>query len=166
MGSLTGKNERGKEKERSVYAMLAGMSVSCKKTSKATATRRPNATDPDAKQPHGFPFKDYRTANIHFTNHDADTAKVVSVPLSKLVATQRFVRTERIESGLRGDRDPNIGKELPAWLIAAGAKPGRAKPPLVIVVDGVYYIQDGHHRLEIARLKGQRTARVRLLVKS
>lgn len=75
------------------------------------------------------------------TGHQMNAASSASISLSALHATQREI-TKR---GLDKTRDAN---EI---------------PPLVVRSNGIYYIQDGHHRLSKQLFAGDKTADVRLI---
>lgn len=99
----------------------------------------------DERISHSFPYERRRT--LMFTQKEADMAPAKMVPIDKLIATQKWIRRERIHSELSGAPDPYPGGPL----------------PLVVKENGKYYIQDGHHRLEIAKMQNHPYSLVRLI---
>lgn len=99
----------------------------------------------DERISHSFPI--HRSRRLMFTQREADNAPTVVIPINKLLATQTWIRKERLRSELEDEPDPYPGGSL----------------PLVVKEAGQYYIQDGHHRLKIARMRGEKTAEVRLI---
>ena len=86
--------------------------------------------------------------------HGAPTALV---NLADLHAIQSSVNNERLGAHL----------EQPAGLVAPGARAaghgGLVDKPVVVKKNGALFIHDGHHRLTAAHLRGQETAKVRLV---
>lgn len=99
----------------------------------------------DERISHSFPI--HRSRLLMFTQKEADHAPIVTVPIDKLVATQTWIRRERLRSELDGEPDPYPGGPL----------------PLVVKDGGQYFIQDGHHRLEIAKMQKKKNVKVRLI---
>ncbi len=85
--------------------------------------------------------------------HDAPIALV---KLSDLIAIQNTINDERLVQHLD---DPAM---VPEGKRASGHG-GLVDRPVVVRKDGVLYIHDGHHRLTAAQLRGQSTAKVRLV---
>ena len=84
---------------------------------------------------------------LRFTRREADEALTEAVPVAKLVATQKCVNTK--------------------WVREGAAKPAERNPhpPLVVKSGDAYYVQDGHHRAEMAKLRGDETLRARVVDK-
>lgn len=84
-------------------------------------------------------------------------APIALVNLADIKAIQETINDERLAQHL----------ENPAGLVAPGAKGsghgGLVDRPVVVRLGGVLYAHDGHHRLTAAHLRGQTTAKVRLV---
>jgi hypothetical protein len=66
------------------------------------------------------------------------------------------------------DRDfyPLQDRTRERWLgIARARRAGKSLPPVLLVqVDQVYYVRDGHHRISVARALGQRTIEAKVTI--
>lgn len=126
---------------------------------RATRMLRPGDSRGTSKVP--FPVAD-REAYLAMTKEAGSIAKrthgapIALVNLRDLHAIQHTVNDERL---MQHAESPD--------LVAPGTRGsghgGLIDRPVVVRKDGVLYIHDGHHRLTAATLRGQETAKVRLV---
>lgn len=92
--------------------------------------------------------------SIAARTHDAPIALV---NLRDLHAIQQSINDERLAQHL----------DAPAGLVPPGSRApghgGLVDRPVVVKKDGRLFLHDGHHRLTAAHLRGQETAKVRLV---
>jgi hypothetical protein len=96
------------------------------------------------------------TCNVHARRH----AGIRTVPMGQIRGTQ--------DRGHDFDRDfnPLQDRTKRRWLgIAAARQRGKPLPPVQLVqVGDVYFVQDGHHRISVARALGQQAIEARVMV--
>jgi hypothetical protein len=83
-------------------------------------------------------------------------APIALVNLSDLHAIQNTINDERLEQHL-------ASPDMVAPGTRGSGHGGLVDKPVVVRKDGILYIHDGHHRLTAAAMRGQDTAKVRLV---
>ena len=98
----------------------------------------------------------YATCAAH-THH---CAGIQMVPISQIRGSEG--RSYDFDRDFNPLQDHNKGR----WLSVAGALcQGKALPPVELVqVGDVYFVQDGHHRISVARALGQQAIEARVVV--
>lgn len=117
---------------------------------------------PPSETGHGsavpFPFLDRKGYQAGRTNKEINAAiheapKTI-VPLEGLHAIQHSVKPEKLRYHLEHPRASGV------------FHPDAGTPvdlPVIIQANGIKYIHDGHHRLTVDKLRGMKSARVRLV---
>jgi hypothetical protein len=102
------------------------------------------------------------------TRHPSDLLSLAEMDASSTVGTRRYAGIQKVPiNHIRGsqgraqdfDRDfyPLQNHNKDRWLSVAGARQrGKSLPPVdLIQVGSIYFVQDGHHRISVARALGQ-----------
>lgn len=110
----------------------------------------------DLKQP-PFPIADMATIkNVFYLGSKyLKEAKEEDIPLNKVIATQKGVRTESL---LKFGEDPYI-----ALLEGRTDIVGNPEVPKAVKINDTYYLFDGHHRSSAKKLTGELTIRGRVI---
>jgi hypothetical protein len=117
--------------------------------------------DVDGTAKHAFPAfdRDAYLASIAWAGSIAartHRAPIAVVRMDQLVAIQGTINRERLGQHIA---DPHLHPEG----AKASGHGGLIDRPIVVKVDGQFFIHDGHHRLTARHLRGFDTAKVRLV---
>lgn len=116
-----------------------------------------NALDKGKFKTPPFPIADLAAIkNIYYIGSKyLKEAKEQDIPLDKVIATQKGLRTDRL---IKFGEDPYIaiteGKTDPA---------GNVEVPKAVKVGDEYYLFDGHHRSSAAKISGKLTIKARVI---
>jgi hypothetical protein len=82
------------------------------------------------------------------------------------VAIERILGSEGRANDFDRDFNPLQDRSKGRWLgVAAARQRGKPLPPVALIqVGDVYFVQDGHHRISVARALGQRAIEASVMV--